>query len=332
MDKALKQRLVGASVLVALAVVILPMLLSGQPGSPQETRSIELPPKPAELDFETRRFPIGEQPPGEPTTLTEIPSRDPAGNTADVGETGSANPGAAAQAGDADPATGEGVRVSAAPPPTEQAGSGSDTATVDATPADSTATGEPPPLETVSTPVVIPSPQVTPEGRYLVQVASFSSTANANRLAGLLRDNNLPVLMDTVETNAGTLHRVRVGPYADRATADRAIATLNDSVPDLNPRIMDLRPDETTTVDAPSDPLVRWVVQMGVFSARENADRLVFDLRDAGYRASTSAVSQAAGTVWRVRVGPVIERDEAVSLADNIQRDLGLEGLVMSAD
>ena len=62
MDKALKQRLVGASVLIALAVIVLPMLLSGRPeGGKQETQKIELPPQPSELSFETRRYPIGEQ-------------------------------------------------------------------------------------------------------------------------------------------------------------------------------------------------------------------------------------------------------------------------------
>ena len=74
MDKALKQRLVGASVLVALAVIVLPMLLGGQPDSAGESRSIDLPPKPQELSFETRRFPIGDQDSGQPSVL-ERPAR-----------------------------------------------------------------------------------------------------------------------------------------------------------------------------------------------------------------------------------------------------------------
>ena len=62
MDKALKQRMVGASVLIALAVIVLPMLLGGRPeGETQQTRKIELPAKPPEISFETRRYPIGEQ-------------------------------------------------------------------------------------------------------------------------------------------------------------------------------------------------------------------------------------------------------------------------------
>ena len=60
MDKALKQRLVGASVLIILAVIVLPMLLSGRSDTlKQESRQIELPPKPEELSIETRRFPVG---------------------------------------------------------------------------------------------------------------------------------------------------------------------------------------------------------------------------------------------------------------------------------
>ena len=64
MDIALKQRLVGASVLIALAVIVLPMLLGG--------------PQPAELDFETRRYPIGESPPAS----VPPPAREAAGPTA----------------------------------------------------------------------------------------------------------------------------------------------------------------------------------------------------------------------------------------------------------
>ena len=52
MDKALKQRLVGASVLIILAVIVLPMLLSGRSDTlKQESRQIELPSKPEELFF-----------------------------------------------------------------------------------------------------------------------------------------------------------------------------------------------------------------------------------------------------------------------------------------
>ena len=63
MDIALKQRLVGASVLIALAVVVLPMLLGGRPdNSIVESQKIEGSPQPSDIEFETRGYPIGETP------------------------------------------------------------------------------------------------------------------------------------------------------------------------------------------------------------------------------------------------------------------------------
>ena len=82
MDKALKQRLVGASVLIILAVIVLPMLLSGRSETlKQESRQIELPAKPDELSIETRRFPVGV--PGNPVPAAEQAAQEPSQATAD---------------------------------------------------------------------------------------------------------------------------------------------------------------------------------------------------------------------------------------------------------
>lgn len=310
MDKALKQRLVGASVLVALAVVVLPMLLSGQQGSPQESRRIELPPKPPELSFETRRFPIGDQDSSQPSVVTPPPSEEQPGTSEPAPE-------ASQQANKPAAATGVPKESVAKPPETA----------IDMAQ---------PPVEAVaesSKPAASPTaPADNSSGRYLVQVASFSGAGNANRLAEKLRNQHLPVLMDTVDSTGGRLYRVRVGPYASSADADTAIGAVKTNMPDLDPRVLDLRPDETEPVATPSDPLIRWVVQLGSFSEQANATKLVYQLRDAGYRASSITVTDSSGTVFKVRVGPMIERSEAVQMEQAIKRDLGLDGLVMSTD
>ena len=296
MDKALKQRLVGASVLILLAVIVLPMLLSGQPGSQQDTRAIEVPPKPSELSFETRRFPIGEQQGEKPSIVGQ------------AGPAGSGVEDAGAGASQAD--TGVPDSQPVAPPAQLEQAAGQDQG---AGPGSSADTGVAP-------------------GRYLVQVASFSTTANANRLASRLRADGMPVLMDIVETAAGRLHRVRVGPFDLEAGATAAVAELRTRIPDLNPRVMDLRPDETAPVTEPSDPLVRWVVQAGSFTEAANAGSLVTRLRAAGYTAYSAAVSGPSGTVYKVRVGPVIERQSAVELAAELRVEMQIDGLVISVD
>ncbi|MEE4174839.1 MAG: SPOR domain-containing protein [Xanthomonadales bacterium] len=361
MDKALKQRLVGASVLVALAVIILPMLLGGQPESTQDTRPIEIPPRPPEVSFETRRFPIGEQSPDEPSTLpetgtgekavdgsagTEFPAGQQAPLTLEQRLEQVAAENAARQQGEGDaqaasPAAGAVDRpspatVEIAADPREDVGPGSERGPDEGAGGDTAPVGSSSPATADPVAESTPQPQNVPGapagGRYLVQVASFSSTANANRLAGSLRESGLPVLMDTVESSAGTLHRVRVGSFEQRAEAEQVLARLGRQVPDVRPRLVDLRPEEGAPITQPNDPLVRWVVQVGVFSGQNNAEQLVFRLRDAGFRASSQSRTGDGGTVYRVLVGPEVSRDDALRIRDRIEAEQGIKGIVQSTD
>jgi cell division septation protein DedD len=356
MDKALKQRLVGASVLVALAVIILPMLLGGQPDSGQDTRPIEIPPRPPEVSFETRRFPIGEQDPETPSTLPKTGSESAAGA---IDGDGAAAPvetltleqrlervAAENASRQQDPAGQEDIDAAAdaldRPQPAtveiaadarEDVGPGGESPTTEDSPPE--AAPEPVPPAVADPEDAAPAPAVAesvPSGRYLVQVASFSSTTNANRLAGSLRDSGLPVIMDTVDSSAGVLHRVRVGPFQQRAEAEQVLARLGRQVPDVRPRLVDLRPEEGAPVTQPSDPLVRWVVQVGVFSSQNNAEQLVFRLRDAGFRASSQSRQSGGNTVFRVLVGPEVSREAAMRVRDRIEAEQGIKGIVQSTD
>ncbi len=332
--------------LVALAVIILPMLLGGQAERAQESREIEIPPRPSELSFEKRRFPIGKQPVDSPSTVPEQAPAGEAGGAQDPAVVPESDApaktlqerleevAAANSAVTGDPATGgeEGAAADDAAPEDvivpEQQVPDAPVATV--TPAQSP---EPAPAaaQNASPPPAANDPGEA-DGRYLVQVASFSSVGNANRLANSLRESGLPVLMDTVESAAGTLNRVRVGPFAQRAEADQVLARLANQIPDLRPRLVDLRPDEESPVTEPEDPLIRWVVQVGVFSGSDNAEKLVFSLRDAGYRAVSRAETADGVTRYRVVVGPEVSRAAAVQLGDRLLAEQGLKGIVQSTE
>jgi len=293
MDKALKQRLVGATVIIILAVIVLPMLLSGRSEAPEhESSQIKLPPQPKELSFDTRRFPVGE---GEDLTL----------------------PAAKESAVQDEPQQQEAAPAREAPQPAPAKG----------------VTAE----QSARTPADLQPPQDTGEAsadtpRYLVQVASFSSEKKANELAARLQAQKLPVLMDVVERDAGRFHRVRVGPFADRSRAEELVGRLADQSKDLSPRVLDLHPDDATPVSNPSDPLVRWVVQVGSFGEAKNADSLVKKLRAAGYTVFSQRVSSAGGSVYQVRVGPQIRREDAVALAARIKAEEKINGFVMTME
>lgn len=340
MDKALKQRLVGAVVLIALAVIVLPMLFGGRPDGAGgvDARSIELPTAPPDLDFETRRFPVGNQPVAP-------------------------NPGAA----DADPDKDENVADSPPIPPLPEprelppgeAPEASETVELAETPVDAAEESAPEAApEGVSEDVVeatdIPDPAVAqadgmdalvasltdtdapataPGGdRYLVQVASFGNRDNATRLASSLEEGGFNVLLDTVSSDSGDLNRVRVGPYGSEPQAQAAAEALRAQDSGLNPRIVDMQPDAAGPALASEDPLMRWVVQVGSFSSQENATSLVSRLREAGLSAFDERVTSAGSTIYRVRVGPFIDRTDALTAEQKITADFGINGVVMSSD
>ncbi len=336
MDIALKQRLVGASVLIALAVVVLPMMLGGGPEDDgASSQQIQVPEQPEKVGFDTRRYPIQDARPKPPEPRSQEPIELP---TPDLPE-------ARSQAAADDPAQDPAVE-----PVTEEAGAD------DGQPAehaeqpeqaseDVEAPPEAPPAGTegiVDTPEEEPVTVVKPEpppsaapsgqGRYIVQVASFGSVNNAKRLSGQLAELGYSVTSDTVKSDVGTLHRVRVGPYASESDADRAVAALKNQVRDVTPRVMDMQPEKASPVTQPSDPLVRWVVQVGSFSSSGNADNLVGRLRLEGLSAYKEAVNSGGATIYRVRVGPFIERDEAIRVDGVINDKLSIDGVVMSAD
>jgi DedD protein len=194
------------------------------------------------------------------------------------------------------------------------------------------AAGAKPPAATAAPEPASAAPTDPGSGRYVVQVASFGSVANANVLAETLRGHGYGVLSDVVQSDVSTLHRVRIGPYASEAAANEAASRVRTQVSGVSPRVVDLLPEAAAQVTTPSDPLVRWVVQVGSFSAAGNADALVQRLRAEGLSAYQETVSSAGSTVYRVRVGPYIERDEAIQADALIDARLSLDGVVMSAD
>jgi DedD protein len=350
MDIALKQRLVGASVLIALAVVVLPMLLGGRPDrAAQETRRIELPPQPAELDFQTRRYPIGDAA-AAPLALPDAAAL-PGGNGPVAVADSAPDAGSASGPGNG-PTDGPNNRPGAVAHVELQPREFTDALEAAATAADENRSkGEPEPLsaeptqEPDSTPEVASQPEAgTPApqpaaggGRYVVQVASFSSIGNANRLSETLRGHGHAVLSDTVKSDVGTLHRVRIGPFASEAQANEAAAGVRRQVGEVKPRVVDLQPEAATQAAATqlatsADPLIRWVVQVGSFSAAGNAETLVARLRGEGLSAYTETVSASGSTIYRVRVGPYLERDEALSVDRLVNERFSLDGVVMSAD
>jgi DedD protein len=192
MDQGLKERLVGAAVLVAIGVWLIPWVLDG-PEEPLDSNggSLQLPtveePMPMrtqtlrlrenELVAETPQFPL-------PAAASSVPA-ERAPTEADTAAQQAPDDTGAPTSRSAAPA----VTVAAALPPK-------------------------------------PAPAAAAEGGWIVQLGTFGEEANARRLAQRAATFGFDAEVSNYRANSRTLYRVRVGPATTRALADAKASAL----------------------------------------------------------------------------------------------------------
>jgi len=82
---------------------------------------------------------------------------------------------------------------------------------------------------------------------------------------------------------------------------------------------------------APKIPLPStWAVQVGSFSSPDNARALVAQLKAKGFAAFVVQPAAGGKPLYRVRVGPVLEKERAAALGELIHKQTGLKGFVVS--
>lgn len=321
MDSALKQRLIGAAVLVALAMIFLPMLLQGPDVGEPDAAQVPLSmPDAPEQEFETRELPLAvPQPAGEGSVLggPSAPAADDPNAVATVDVDGDAAP-----------------RVDAPLP--EPADPSEPLQAVDAASGQALAAAPAPEPEPESEPAAVaepaaPLPASTAGGRYAVNVGSFSNLANARALADKLRAAGLPVTSESVDINGKPAMRLRVGPYAERTVAEAARLRA-EGVSGTRTVVVALDAGETPAAPArrpATAATVGFAVQLGAFSSEADANALRDKARAAGFVAFHQRLATDNGVVWRVRVGPEADRAAAGRLRDSIADKLGLRETII---
>jgi DedD protein len=191
MDQMLKQRLIGAIVIISLAVIFIPMILEG-PDDELSPRTPDMPPAPT-IDYQSEvELPVPAESPE--------PAESPAATVTEQ-------------------------EVSAIPEPlvsqpeaaTSQAGAPvkQSEPVVAIQPAAKT----PPKPATAGTP---PKPATAAaEGGWVLQAGSFSQQANALSLRDRLKKSGYQVSVQDVKGAGGSTHRVLIGPVSDRQTAEK---------------------------------------------------------------------------------------------------------------
>jgi DedD protein len=71
-----------------------------------------------------------------------------------------------------------------------------------------------------------------------------------------------------------------------------------------------------------------WVVQVGSFGSRANAEALVTKLRSRGYKSFFDTLDRGGRNLYRVQVGPVLAESKARSLKIEIDRGFQVKSIV----
>ena len=72
-----------------------------------------------------------------------------------------------------------------------------------------------------------------------------------------------------------------------------------------------------------------WMVQVGSFSSHENASKIVEKLRAAGYNTHLEPAQVKNRKVYRVRIGPEIDRNNADTIAKDVSKKFFVNAKVL---
>lgn len=327
MDSGLKKRLIGAVVLIALAVIFVPMLLPGHSDSGAQSVSVKIPPQPGS-EMKTRILEVG--PDGASAgASTQATINDPDHvATLDLEnklarEHAPASPNGA-EATVMTPAPAAAPAASVPKPLQEPDASAGNVA---ASPA-----GSAPPAASAQTGPVPGGAGAAARTIYTVNLGIYADHASANKLVATAKQHGFTALASPETFQGKPVMRVRVGPFHNRAEAEAARLRLKGFAH------VSMKIDAgavNQAGDAPASAIGTgqvgaWAVQLAAFSDRTSAEKLRDRLRGQGFAGYVDSVKTSKGKLWRVRAGPFVSRDTALARRGQIAQKLKIKGNIVT--
>ncbi|MBK8958545.1 MAG: SPOR domain-containing protein [Proteobacteria bacterium] len=316
MDRQLKQRVVGAGLLVALGVIFIPIFLDNGGVESPVPPSMNIPPAPTE-DVSQRAPALGEDAVAEMEAQADEdvelpPSRVQSGEGSNAEPAPLAMPSASGEAPAVIETLEEGAAVES-----DAAVPAADGAT------EMLAPRMQPPAPRSETPPALEAPPMP--------VAPVSEPApKAPVKAVESKAVSKPPAPKPVTKSAESK------PEASDSRAESKPVS-KPVEPKATPKPTESKAVETRSAEAkaplaskPAVPTVgAWTVQLGSFSSDLNAKKLVDKLKAAGYKAYTEPRLEQGVTVFKVRVGPTPGKAEAERLRQRIEAQFEARGMLV---
>ncbi|MBK0013527.1 SPOR domain-containing protein [Stenotrophomonas sp. S41] len=339
MDTPLKQRLIGAIVLVALAVIFLPMLVKGPaPDSGVANVPIAAPDAPGDGQFETRELPLVAPAGGatglqsgqaKPVEEAAAPATPPTVDTSPAVAAGNyaVTFGAYGSQADADAVIAY-LKRSQLPGFTETASiNGRPAWRVRVGPYADRAQAEAARLQAVKVRGDVKAEVITLDASTAPSAAVAATPAapsTSTPVAAPSPAASNPVRSESLPASTPTA----AAPPAAKPEAPKPQSKPEPAKPQPKPEATASKPEAPATPAAPAASGVGFAVQLGAFGQANDANALRDKVRAAGFSAFVEQVRTEKGTLHRVRVGPVANRADAEQLKAQVAAKVGVAGMV----
>lgn len=323
MEQELKQRLIGASVIIALAIIFVPMLFDGDGVKQQNQKiSIEIPEVPNDLEVKTFDIdkPVSDQQLNLPESDVSLVQK----NT----ETDEQQPKSEPQLIDSAVAEAQEDKV------TEE-----NTAVV-STPDEPVAAPETTPKQSNDKPVVgtttqppvtvVTTPKAAVESidlAYRVKLGSFSKQANAQKVKAQLLQNRIQSMVEK-DAQRDLYHVWSADMYQNKSKAEQYVKAVNALKLNIGqPSVQSMNAQQVDALAQQGQ--LGWVVQLGSFSGKANAIELRNKVKAAGFSGFVDRIKNSRGEDrFRLRVGPLMEKPDAEKAQAEIAQRLKITGLI----
>lgn len=143
-----------------------------------------------------------------------------------------------------------------------------------------------------------------------------------------------PEVRPSPETDAATLEREEAAPEPDKRAQPQSQAKPVEPAVTASPKA-NAKKRQTTTLAQPKSTtgkrshLSAWIIQVGSFSQKKNAAAFKNKLREAGFSAFIEPLSAQSGTMYRVRVGPELDKKRAAAKLAQLKKQFKLRGIIV---
>jgi DedD protein len=327
MDSGLKTRLLGAAVLIALAVIFVPMLLPGSSTGSQSASTRAVPEPSGEM--QTRVLQVG--PDGASAGSSTAATINDPDHVATLNLEN--HPATALQP------LSSGLPIEATTAPAASAPT-SAPAVVPPKPEPAAVVAKTPAASAPATPTPAKAEPI-PGGAgaaaaalYTVTLGVYANRASADKLVANAKQHGFAALASPETWQGKAVMRVRVGPFQSRAEAEAArlrLKAFERVSMSIDSEVVNQTGDAPASAIAAKQPGA-WAVQLAAYSDEASANRMRDRLRGQGIDGYVDSVSTAKGKLWRVRAGPFASRNVAESTRAEIAQKFNVKGNIVTQE